>query len=63
MNDNFIDFEVDHAYVVDVDEIAIDDPDQLILNGNFEHGTLGWEKSGAFDLKTGQLRYTYLHCK
>ena len=42
--------------MVDTDEIMIEDSNQLIVNGNFEHGTLGWERSGEFDLKIGQLQ-------
>ena len=51
--DNFLDFEVDHAFLVDVEEVTVDDPEQLITNGNFEYGTIGWGDSHSFTLKTG----------
>ena len=40
--DNTIDFEVDHAYFVDGEVPTNDDYDQLIINGDFEHGNSGW---------------------
>ena len=53
--DNTIDFEVDHAFLVDVNDIGIDDDsDQLISNGNFDLGNVGWTAlSHPFTLKTG----------
>ena len=51
--DNFLDFEVDHAFMVDLDEVTVDDPDQLITNGDFEYGNMAWGDSYAFTLRTG----------
>ena len=47
-NDNTLDFEVDHSYFVNGNRPPVD---QLIINGDFEEGELGWNKlSHSFTL-------------
>ena len=62
--DATIDFEVDHAFLVDADENAVDNGDELINNGDFEQGNVGWNTlSESFSLHSSGSPSGLIHAQ